>query len=82
MLSTHCESTLKCELGCRMTAFQVVATMTDLHAEVQPILEIVQNPGRVSELRQEKLFTQVLPISHVKEHPASQPWRLKRKCGL
>ena len=38
---------------------QVVTTMTELHTEVQPILEIVQDPGRVNELRQEKLFTQV-----------------------
>lgn len=32
--------------------------MNELHAEVQPILDIVQDSGRVSELRQEKLFTQ------------------------
>ena len=32
--------------------------MGELQAEVAPILEIVQDPGRVAELRQEKLFTQ------------------------
>ena len=35
-----------------------MGVMGELQAEVQPILEIVQDQGRVSELRQEKLFTQ------------------------
>jgi len=35
---------------------EVVASMNALSAEVQPILEIVQDAGRVNELKQERLF--------------------------
>merc|ERR1719261_1833498 len=37
---------------------EVVALMEQLNGEVQPILELIQDQGRVTELRQEKLFTQ------------------------
>ncbi|KAL1525335.1 hypothetical protein AB1Y20_020195 [Prymnesium parvum] len=36
---------------------EVLRTMTQLHEEVQPILDLVQDPERVNELRQEKNFT-------------------------
>jgi len=37
---------------------EVVELMETLNSEVQPILELVQDQGRVAELRQEKLFNQ------------------------
>ena len=35
---------------------EVVNTMSSLHEEVQPILTLVQDAGRVTELKQERLF--------------------------
>jgi len=35
---------------------EVVSTMNSLYAEVQPILTLVQDAGRVAELKQERLF--------------------------
>jgi len=39
-------------------AEEIYFNMPDLSSEVQPILELVQDQGRVAELRQEKLFNQ------------------------
>jgi len=37
---------------------EVLKVLQELQEEVRPILELVENPGRVAELRAEKLFTQ------------------------
>ena len=47
-----------CVGDARTNTAQVLGVMGELQAEVAPILELVQDQGRVNELRQEKLFTQ------------------------
>jgi len=52
---------------------EVVELMQQLSAEVAPILELVQDQGRVAELRQEKLFTQ----GYLQEQMGIQPQHVK-----
>ena len=61
--------------------------MGELQAEVAPILEIVQYPGRVAELRQEKLFTQAylqtlgVTPAHVEVLHRLAAWRRRARHG-
>merc|ERR1719409_629286 len=50
----HSSSTVPETMNARRA--EVVGLMTELQEEVQPILELVQDQGKVLELRNEKLF--------------------------
>jgi len=52
---------------------EVVELMQDLNKEVQPILELVQDQGRVNELRQEKLFN----LAFLQEQHAIMPQHIQ-----